>query len=108
MPSVWIEVEFEGKKGKAKMPARLNSGADYVALPEDLAKEIEPEFLRVDEVILADGTKRKEKVFKVTARIIDNKGKTRKCTTEAIVSKRAVYFIKCRCDEKAKNNSRCH
>jgi predicted aspartyl protease len=75
------------------MLARLNSGADYVALPEDLAKEIEPEFLRVDEVILADGTKRKEKIFKVTARIIDNKGKTRKCTTEAIVSKRAYPLL---------------
>jgi len=107
MPSVWIEVEFGGKKGKAKMLARLNSGADYVALPEDLAKEIEPEFLRVDEVILADGTKRKEKIFKVSAKIVDNKGKIRKYTTEAIVSKRAHPLLSGR-DEKVKDNSGCY
>jgi len=91
--TIYLKGKIRGESGEHEGLFFINTGADVILIPKEIAEKIKPKFVGKGELLLADGRKVKRDLYEVEVELTDSKGKIKSCKALATLEKREDVVI---------------
>jgi predicted aspartyl protease len=85
---IYCRGKIRGEKGEIEGEFFLNSGSDYVILPQAVAEKLSLKPVGEEDFLLADGSTVRRRVYEIEVELEDHEGKRRRCKSFCTIEKR--------------------